>query len=47
MNLLGILISICVLIGITTCSVGLMKETDRATQKQCYEQTKNEKCWNL
>lgn len=47
MNLLTTIILISVSVAVTTCSIGMIKETDRATKKACYEQTKNDKCWEI
>lgn len=47
MNSLGWFLMIFILIGIVSCNIGLQKETDRTTRIKCFEQTKNDKCWDL
>jgi len=47
MSSFGWFVCIIVLIGFASCCRGLLKETDRRTAQACYEQTKNEKCWDI
>ena len=47
MNSLGWFLMIFILMVLTTCSICMVKETDRLTNAKCYEQTKSEKCWGM
>lgn len=47
MNSLGWFIMTMFLIGTSCCSVSMFKNDQAIRSKQCFEQTKDLKCWGI